>query len=130
MSLTKQECENVLSETKIYLKNQMQKKERIRHSVYLLNTITYLFEKLIHEHFDNPPLKFEELEEGMWVWDNQLKEWRKVIEKLIVGVSEGSEFYEDIYVKGTKVIRIGLHKFDWKDILFESKRFYRKEVKE
>ncbi len=89
-----------------------------------------LLTDLIEEHFSNPPLTFGELKVGMWIWDNKLKEWRKVIEKLIVGVSEGSEFYEDIYVKGTKVIRIGLHKFDWKDILFESKRFYRKEVQE
>ena len=56
--LTKEECENVLSENKIYLKNQMLKKERISHSVYLLNTVTSLLERLIHEHFDNPPLKF------------------------------------------------------------------------
>lgn len=54
--LTKEECENVLSENKIYLKNQMLKKERISHSVYLLNTVTSLLERLIHEHFDNPQI--------------------------------------------------------------------------
>ena len=52
--LSREECENVLSENKIYLKNQMLKKERISHSVYLLNTVTSLLERLIHEHFDNP----------------------------------------------------------------------------
>lgn len=114
--LTKEECLEALTEIKMY--------GSINIPLYSLEVI----ENLIGEHFSNPSLEFEELKEGMWVWDNKLKEWRKVIEKLIVGVSEGSEFYEDIYVKGTKVIRIGLHKFDWKDILFESKRFYRKEV--
>lgn len=81
MMLTKEECENVLSENKIYLKNQMLKKERISHSVYLLNTVTSLLERLIHEHFDNPPLKFEELKEGMFVWDNARKEWVNVYTK-------------------------------------------------
>ena len=28
---------------------------------------------LINEHFDNKPLKFEELENCMWVWDNFYK---------------------------------------------------------
>ena len=121
--LTKDECEKALDS--LY---KVADKLVLNHDIFIgsYNAL----KNLIQEHFDNPPLTFGELKVGMWIWDNQLKEWRKVIEKLIVGVSEGSEFYEDIYVKGTKVIRIGLHKFDWKDILFESKRFYRKEVKE
>ena len=129
MMLTEKECKEALSE----IEDNLCELEQIKTGV----VVNCLFDKnletinqLIEEHFSNPPLKFEELKVGMWIWDNQLKEWRKVIEKLIVGVSEGSEFYEDIYVKGTKIIRIGLHKFDWKDILFESKRFYRKEVQE
>lgn len=35
-------------------------------------------QKLIEEHFDNQPLKFEELEEKMWVWYKPLKEWKKI----------------------------------------------------
>lgn len=118
MKLTKEECYialNDMYDSTLLSKDDCEKNREI-------------LAQLIEEHFSNPPLTFGELKVGMWIWDNKLKEWRKVIEKLIVGVSEGSEFYEDIYVKGTKVIRIGLHKFDWKDILFESKRFYRKEV--
>lgn len=79
--LTKEECENVLSENKIYLKNQMLKKERISHSVYLLNTVTSLLERLIHEHFSNPPLKFEELIKHEVVWDNEVKEYAFVLEQ-------------------------------------------------
>ena len=30
-----------------------------------------VFEQLINEHFDNPPLNFEELHEKMVVWDNK-----------------------------------------------------------
>lgn len=164
--LTKEECENVLSENKIYLKNQMLKKERISYSVYSLNTVTSLLERLIHEHFDNPqidwlkncmgeeafnlifssqeevnkwfdrmrwhvkkcdeygreldilknnpPLKFEELTEGMWIWDNARKEWVKV------------EAQRETYTKIVECWVIG-----WallKTYEFEPNRFYRKEV--
>lgn len=34
--------------------------------------------ELINEHFDNPPLKFEELKPNMWVWDNKEDWWRKI----------------------------------------------------
>ena len=30
-------------------------------------------EQLIKEHFDNPPLSFDDLKEGMWVYDNIYK---------------------------------------------------------
>lgn len=29
--------------------------------------------QLIQEHFDNPPLSFDDLKEGMWVWDDKEK---------------------------------------------------------
>lgn len=124
MSLTKQECENVLSETKIYLKNQMQKKERIRHSVYLLNTITYLFEKLIHEYFDNPPLKFEELEVGKPYWDNLKECW------FIVTEYDPTSYYK------YKEINWYLDKNDacYLENIYENEfdenRYYRKQVEE
>lgn len=55
----------------------------------------------------NPPLKFKELKEGMWVWDNKRKEWCKYI---------GSYVFEylDSYDSGK----------------FEETRFFLKEVKE
>ena len=31
----------------------------------------------IDEHFDNQALRFEELKQGMWIWDNESKEWMK-----------------------------------------------------
>lgn len=112
MMLTKEECENFLSETKIYLKNQMQKKERIRHSVYLLNTITYLFEKLIHEHFDNPPLEWEELKECNVVYDKEQKKYRLI---------------EDILESGKRIVFTNtIDSFITEN--YESNRFYRKHV--
>ena len=66
---------------------------------------------LINEHFDNPPLKFEELEVGMWVWDNKRKEWCVL-----------AAFWKDAlnryYVSGLS------------DSPFEENRFYRKQVEE
>lgn len=38
-----------------------------------------ILQKLIEEHFDNLPLKFEELEAGMWVWDDKEKWYRKIV---------------------------------------------------
>lgn len=38
-----------------------------------------LIEKLITEHFDNPPLSYDDLKEGMWVWDDREKLYGKVV---------------------------------------------------
>lgn len=68
-----------------------------------------ILEKLIGEHFENPPLKFEELEVGMLVWDNKRKEWCVL-----------AAFWKDAlnryYVSG------------FSDSPFEENRFYRKQV--
>lgn len=56
--LTKEECEEALEnavDTKIIIKDWK-----------VLNN-------LIEEHFDPKPYKFEDLKEGMWVWDDKLK---------------------------------------------------------
>lgn len=66
-------------------------------------------EQLIEEHFDNPPLSFEELKPGMWVWDIQIRGYKKVC-------------YLDI---DTKKINFALWGIDW--IEFETNRFYRKQ---
>lgn len=34
-----------------------------------------IMEKLIKEHFENQPLKLEELEEGLPYWDSKRNEW-------------------------------------------------------
>lgn len=66
--------------------------------------------QLIREHFDNPPLRFEELEEGVWVWDNKEKMFCKIVEVLINKISVN---------------------YHYAGVLeFEENRFYRKEVKE
>lgn len=68
--------------------------------------------KKINEHFDNQPLKFEELHEGMRVWDDEYKEygWISVIMSKSLFI---------LYVNQC----VG-------NLAFEENRFYRKQVKE
>ena len=65
--------------------------------------------QLIENHFDNSPLSFDDLEVGMWVWDNKRKEWCVL-----------AAFWKDAlnryYVSGLS------------DSPFEENRFYRKQV--
>lgn len=44
-----------------------------------VNNCDNYLEQLINEHFDNPPLKFEDLKEGVWVWDDKEKWYRKIV---------------------------------------------------
>ena len=69
----------------------------------------------IDEHFSNPPLKFEELKEGMWVWDNK----RKV--KLLIAYcySEDDMGYYNLS---------NPEDYKYVHIEFEENRFYRKQV--
>lgn len=70
--------------------------------------------QLIENHFDNPPLKFEELEVGMWVWDNKEKMY----------IKSCNNFDTEENGKGIRV-QMG---FDLVRIKFEENRFYRKQV--
>ena len=67
-------------------------------------------EQLINEHFENPPLKFEELKEEQWYWDNKNKRYFK-IHKLDRDNKE-------------------IDAYDFWGLGFEENRFYRYEVKE
>lgn len=71
---------------------------------------------LIDEHFDNQPLKFEELKEGMFVYDKSIKSW--------IGIYKTrDEIDQYVYC----------WKNDWPyamGFLYEPNRFYRKEVQE
>lgn len=65
---------------------------------------------------NNPPLKFEELKEDMWIWDNKYKDYvifkrndNENVEKIIIFSKGGDEEY----------LR-----------MFKENRFYRREVKE
>lgn len=77
-----------------------------------LNQCTELLQNLIHEYFDNPPLSFEEMKEGDWIWDNLHKTYIHI-------------FAFDIVSPSVKIIQT-----DDDYTPFELNRFYRKQVKE
>lgn len=69
---------------------------------------------LIEEHFLNPPLKFEELKEGMFVWDNKHHTYI-LIDRIWESYNKTIYFYA-----------IGWECCE--NTEFEPNRFYRKEV--
>lgn len=75
-----------------------------------------VIEQLIREHFDNPPLTFEELKEDMWVWDKKFNQWIQIDETW----SSYKKFI-NVWIVGSDLLQT---------IEFEKNRFYRKEVKE
>lgn len=72
-----------------------------------------IFKKLIDEHFDNPPLKFEELQVGMWVWSNEFKGWFK-----IHSISDKNNIELQLSLIGNLVLTV----------TFNENQFYRKQV--
>lgn len=60
---------------------------------------------------DNPPLKFEELKENMWVWDSKYNEWCYIC--FISGKYPHRKYIDNCISDG----------------IFEENRFYRREVK-
>lgn len=72
--------------------------------------------ELIEEHFDNFPLKFEDLNVSMWIWDNKEKEYIKI--QKILTKEDCSYLYHD---ENKKVF------MSWTAIEFEENRFYLRE---
>lgn len=77
------------------------------------------YDKLWDSVNHNPPLKFEELKVGMWVWDNYMKEWIKIKRLKTVIISMNNYQYY-IYVENNWGIPVE----------YEENRFYRKQVEE
>lgn len=110
--LTKKECEKALDHfEKCYWDqdNSYGAMNGVRKDLDILN-------KLIHEHFYNPPLKFEELKEGMFVWDNKHHTYIK-IDRIWESYNKTIYFYA-----------IGWECCE--NTEYEPNRFYRKEVRE
>ena len=109
--LTKEECENALNNILCNIgvaRSDYRKSGKAKEDYHTLKS-------LIEEHFSNPPLGFEELKEGMWVWDNK----RKV--KLLIAYCYSEDdmgYYNLSNPEDYKYIHIE----------FEENRFYRKEV--
>lgn len=63
------------------------------------------------------PYKFEELKEGMWVWDDRDKECKIVLKAYI------TDDEDDVFVPDVKIVRFG-YKYQWNDAFFEANRFF------
>ena len=68
---------------------------------------------------NNPPLKFEELKEGMWIWDNYWNQYFEICEIY----PKTKEF--DVLIHQNRINRLR-----YEPMKFEENRFYRKEVQE
>lgn len=97
MSLTKEECIRRLKEAR----------STIQPYCYVNEALDYAIKKL-----QNPPLKFEQLKEGMWVWDNKYKEYCFIY--FIAG-----KYPHRLYIDNCQ-----------SDSEFEENRFFLKEVKD
>lgn len=110
--LTKEECEKALEHfEKCYWYQDCSygAMSRVRKDLDILN-------KLIHEHFSNPPLKFDELNKGYPIYDN---------DEIVCG-------WKFIYMIDKEYKQLLLideeGNVNW--VNYEENRFYRKQVEE
>lgn len=125
MKLTKEELLRNLKNVQEKYKDKIYKTFELNIYAMVSDVIDYLE----NEHFEssecrvessltrsNPPLNFEELKEGMWVWDNLKKEYIQIEWLNISG--ESSKYLIAHTVPSNEYQR-----------LYSNNRFYRKEVK-
>ena len=86
--------------------------KRLKEARYTIQPYRYVNEALDFaiKELSNQPLKFEDLKEGVWVWDNKYKEYCYIY--FIAGVYPHRKYIDNCESK------------------FEENRFYRYEVKE
>lgn len=113
MMLTEKECKEALSE----IEDSLCELEETKTGV----VVTCLFDEnletikqLIDEHFDNPPLKIEEIKKYEPVFDNENLGWI-----LVSNINKVAKYILCLDVDGNRHV-----------INFKENRFYRKEVQE
>lgn len=115
MMLTKEECKEALSEIEYSLCELEETKTGVVVNC-LFDENLETIKQLIEEHFDNPPLKFDELNKGYPIYDN---------DEIVCG-------WKFIYMIDKEYKQLLLideeGNVNW--VNYEENRFYRKEVKE
>ena len=101
--LTKEEC----------IKRLKEARSTIQPYYYINEAIDYAIKEL-----QNPPLKFEELKENMWVWDNKTKSYIFIFKPLNWEPTKGIR-YANMIIN---------YSADGYYMDFEENRFYRREV--
>lgn len=118
--LTRKECEQAC----LYLLSHCYEVEHNGKEKYIFTPSGFgeadIFKLLIEEHFDNPPLKFEDLKEDMWVWDDKTKSYIYIFELL---------YWKPVnaIIYAGRIINDSAHGFC---IDFEENRLYRREVQQ
>ena len=115
MKLTKEEYLKEIHNLERYIGREFECSQVMRECEKSLDVL----EQLINEHFDNPPLKFEELKVGMWVWD---KHFNRFGEYLKIYKIEVDEFGQKLIIASC----VHCEKFMTRSYL--ENRFYRREV--
>lgn len=113
--LTEKECKKALEqldEIVLYLDTNFHK-----NTAWKLSEAKQVLNQLSHAYFDNPPLRWEEIEEGMWIFDSKTKRMMKVYDISYSDKSfnvNGEWAGSDLYLE---------------EFAFEDNRFYRQPVK-
>lgn len=118
--LTKEECVKALGNLHwyaSYIANEFEQEE--------LDADSRKLKQLINEHFDNPPLKFEELKEGMWVWDNKYKFYIKI--RRVKGKGSFIGYYPNFAINP---FTDEFYENPQGIFFFEENRYFRKKVEE
>ena len=119
MKLTKEECLKHLYALKelscTHAGCSKETFEQARKNIKVLNEAIANLENLINEHFENPPLKFEELELYFPYWDDEEKLW-------CYFTTLNKDLKTGVKVSISDTPMIGAFRF-------EKGRFYLKEVK-
>lgn len=139
--LTKEECEKALDclsdDDKMdeLAQNFSMDDDYVSHANYEIAR-KWCYDQLkecIDEHFDNPPLKFEELIKHKVVWDNELKEYAFVLEQYkptILNVPAPSDLQAiSLEYRGGEIeCLLSVKVEETINDYYQPNRFYRKEV--
>lgn len=123
--LTREECLKALDDSKFLSVAVINQDGDIDYKGEFKETVVFdLFDKLIQEHFDNPPLKLEELRKMLWepVFSKKMNQWLLLQS---TGDIESIESGELVCNMLGLVDVVGKHH----QIIFDEDEFYRKEVK-
>lgn len=120
MNLIREECEKALKEIE-NATTQIEDFNSIPEITYneFKNQLNVL-NQLINEHFDNQPLKFEELKEKTWYWHEPSKSWIYLYKPLDWEPIKGLRYGE----------RIINHSVEGYYMDFKEGTLFRKQVKE